>query len=338
MKKATHKILMAAASLVIALGVASGTTFAWFTANRTVSVGSINATVTSGNDGLYIAIKKTDGTFTDFKTSLSTSDITSAIYSGSGSVELDALTSLTYDGGNKVFTSTNTKGSTLTAENGVAQTFDGTAEKNKYVELTLKFRTGVSQNIFLAQNNGTDSVGNRSEIIPGTGDLTYVKAWAAIDADTYNTSSYAKNANLETRAAYATRVAFISNEGTPKKNVWAPYEVTDADGFTDAAGFYEGNCAEDYRQNFLSSSAVTPGTATKTTVLNDVVMLSDADAQNKTKGSAVELGTTTDSDSDGVYEVELTIKIWIEGTDGDCFNSIFSDTITVNFIFNSIPA
>ena len=55
MKKATSKIVMAIVALVIALGLATGTTFAWFSMNTTVSVTGMSVTARSDAVNLVIS-------------------------------------------------------------------------------------------------------------------------------------------------------------------------------------------------------------------------------------------------------------------------------------------
>lgn len=56
MKKATSKILMAVMALVVAIGIATGTTFAWFTMNTTVTANGM--AVSAKTDNAYLIIKE----------------------------------------------------------------------------------------------------------------------------------------------------------------------------------------------------------------------------------------------------------------------------------------
>lgn len=55
MKKATSKIVMAVIALIIALGLATGTTFAWFSMNTSVSVTGMSVTARSDAVNLVIS-------------------------------------------------------------------------------------------------------------------------------------------------------------------------------------------------------------------------------------------------------------------------------------------
>lgn len=55
MKKATSKIVMAVMALIIALGLATGTTFAWFSMNTSVSVTGMSVTARSDAVNLVIS-------------------------------------------------------------------------------------------------------------------------------------------------------------------------------------------------------------------------------------------------------------------------------------------
>lgn len=61
MKKNTAKILMAVLSLIMALGIATGTTFAWFSLNNKVTVTGMNVT-TKVSNSILIAASTTDAT------------------------------------------------------------------------------------------------------------------------------------------------------------------------------------------------------------------------------------------------------------------------------------
>ena len=328
MKKATTKILLAALSLVMAIGIATGSTFAWFTANRTVQVGSIDATVTSGTQGMYVAVYDNSASnYSAFQTAWTGTEISTKVFGATptGSVLLDALTS-------------SDNGVTLTRENSqTGVTFNAAAQNNPFLEITLKFRTTTAQDIYLGYN-GTDA---NSTITAGTGNLTAVKAWRSIEANEYgNAAAIAANATLDTRAAYATRVAFHNTDSqqTNTRLIWAPYDYTTGnnDGYNTQAGFYvataEKNLARDYRNALL-------GTADAYTIAstNAVKLESDADAQTNTITTGATKIATTEDNGAGAFDAVVTIRIWIEGTDGDCLNTIYNDTIAVNLVFNSLP-
>ena len=146
---------------------------------------------------------------------------------------------------------------------------------------------------------------------------------------------------LSTRAAYAARVAFITN-GVGK--IWAPYDY--ASGGDDLshtqAGFYvntaEKNLARDFRNALLGINDTYV-----CNVLNEVRLLSDALASQNTNISdepgavaATPIVRTVYNGENG-YDAVVTVRLWLEGTDGDCLNSIFSDQISLQLVFNSIP-
>lgn len=372
MKKATHKILMAAASLVIALGVASGTTFAWFTSNRTVTVGTIEAEVVSGNDGLYVAILKKGGsvgtaadfgwydgdTFNaGFKNTLTTNSITKATTDANTTVKLDALTSMVKPSAEGA--AANSNGYQLVKENGVASEavtyqFGADAEnkvENNFLEFTVKFRTTVAQTIYLATTNGATS--------PVESDIDYgtftdqatnaVKAWKALSADTYG-AAVESGASILARAADAARVSF--NPGTYSSSwaapangtnakVWAPYDYDSVLGNGEAGsgrGFYKNNLAADYIEYFLNDNP--DASSTRTPVLNQVKTVDYATAKDAANSSAISAaqGTplATTVQVGGAYEAVVTIRLWLEGTDGDCMNSIFSDHLILQLVFTSV--
>jgi len=308
----------------MALGIATGSTFAWFTSNRTVTVGAVQAQVVSGTQGLYVAIW--DGSaYGNFTNALDTTAINAATNANTA-VKLDALTTGTTTNG-ALYTEANATSTTPEAAYDKAKTTAG--EQNKYLEIKLKFRTTVAQDIYLGYSATEDK---DSTITAGTATLNAVAAWQQIDAATYG-KSVAQGEALDTRAAYAARVSFKNGDNV---KIWAPYDYSDGegtDGLTTQNGFYKGNLARDYRNHMLGTSdAYTVASTNQVTLLEDAVAKADTNA-----GSATKIATTTLQN--GHYEAEVTIRLWIEGTDGDCLNSIFNDTLALNMVFKTlVPA
>lgn len=340
MKKATSKIATAVLALVVALGIAIGSTYAWFTSNRTVRFDAIEAEVTTGTQGLYVAIKEyNSNTFTDFYTTLSSTDLLNEILgpeSGGSRPTSVKLSDLTTD----ITGDQNYKGVKLVEEgkSALQEEVFTAGSVNKFIEFTLKFRTTVQQDIFLAISDG--SVYSGINYVDGNS-LTTVRAWKRIEANEYgNTSAIEANEGLSTRAAYAARVSFITG-GVGK--VWAPYDY--ATGYDDLshtqAGFYvntvEKNLARDYRNALLGRSDTYV-----CSVLNEVRLLSDAlAAQNKNVSdepgsiAATPIARTV-SNAEGSFDAVVTVRLWLEGTDGDCLNSVFNDKLSLRLVFNSI--
>lgn len=94
--KATKKLIGALAALVIAIAVATGSTFAWFTTNQKVTVESLDLQVTSGNDDLQIALGKPTSA-TDWSNLKFGRKILSADVLKDKTISLDALTSADTD-------------------------------------------------------------------------------------------------------------------------------------------------------------------------------------------------------------------------------------------------
>lgn len=313
MKKASVKIVTAVVALLVALGIATGATFAWFTGNRTVRFDAIEAEVTSGSQGLYVAVKRYGSDeFTEFKTSLDNATLMNEIFGvdgGSGRPTSAKLSDLTTD----VYGDANYKGVKLVEEGKSAaqEVSFTTGAVNKFIEFTLKFRTTVKQDIYLAINDGSISSG--INYVDGNS-LTTVKAWKRIEANEYgNNTVIEQNGALSTRAAYAARVSFI-NGGTGK--VWAPYDYNA--GYDDLshtqAGFYvntaEKNLARDFRNALLGRTD-----AYVCNVLNEVRLLLDAlAAQNKNKSddpdsvAATPLASTVDN-GEGGFDAVITVRL-----------------------------
>lgn len=89
MKKLNKRLLGSVFALVIALALATTSTFAWFTMNTTPTVEGFNLNVTA-QDGIYISVSKVGETNADYKASISEEEILAVI---GENVVLDAVTS-----------------------------------------------------------------------------------------------------------------------------------------------------------------------------------------------------------------------------------------------------
>ena len=95
-------------------------------------------------------------------------------------------------------------------------------------------------------------------------------------------------------------------------------------------GYKTGNLAADY-ETYLSNPTEWPSAgAAESTVKGDLTLNTQTD-----KGAAD--GTKIGDLSAGVA-TKITISIWLEGTDGDCLNSILKDKISTALVFAGVAA
>lgn len=314
MTKAKKRLIFSVAALVIAIAVATGSTFAWFTINREVNVEQMDISVTAGSQGIYIATDK-DG---PYKTALSADDLALAGYDKNA--KLDAVTS---SDGNVI---TDLDGSVLAKSTG------------KFIEMKFYFRaTGETAPIIdLNRTNNSQIAGRNTILQPHDSGLpqTVFNTWRDIDANEFGqTNAYKMDAPIPVRAAHAARVSFnavADDKTTTSTRVWDPYygdtttfcglkNTDNADKLDNAVGnfalaYYNGTKPDGKANLEWPASGIAP-TEAKTDFFKDVLKL------------------TPVANVPNTYEGELTIRIWLEGWDGDCMTSILGDKIKADFVF-----
>lgn len=88
----------------------------------------------------------------------------------------------------------------------------------------------------------------------------------------------------------------------------------------------------------LPSDTETEGKATPIAVLDTIDKISGNIYFNgNTTKTPAEFVNQVSSNEDYVYSF-INVKVWIEGTDGDCFDSILGDSITINLSFKGVPS
>ena len=299
--KASKKLIGAIASLAVAASLTVGTTFAWFSSQSSVSTENIEMNVTSGSDTLQVAVLAKDGVESDvnFKYVLSADEVKTAM----GAVTYTALTSAD-------------DGKTITEKGGAAAT-------GGYAEFKFVFRTTMENAKLILSDTAAVTASTTTNMI----------TWQEWEQDEYKNKDYGTTITagaINTKAAYASRIAFL--EGTNAK-VWAPYEElgtgADATNTKDApAGYSKENLASDYN---ISKGVAGATAVTAQPITNRVYRAKDA-ATNDAVNVVAEFPTTKTGD---FYQLTVTVKIWLEGTDGDCLDAILKDTFGVAFGFRA---
>lgn len=339
--KATKKILGASAALVMAVGVATGSTFAWFTSNNTVKVDQIEMGVVSQTDNLLVLATDTANTTyanNAFKTQLTTADIQAALgLDKSASIALDALTS----GENGYAGGTSTNGTVLKNSKGGTESYNKAQEGNKFAEYKLVFRSTVPSLNILLYGGATGD--NLSVVTPQGDDVANNVAYAwdnSITEANYG-AAVGEGAAIIARAANAARVAFISGENG---KVWAPNEAeksgaqATANTTGNGKGFWKGNLASDYNKHMgVTTTDVTAVTNTGVVTPLAVAAPTSYDSATMSDNLVVTLGATKVGGTE-YYQAEVTVRIWLEGTDGDCFDAILSDSLNVQMSFIGLVA
>lgn len=177
---------------------------------------------------------------------------------------------------------------------------------------------------------------------------------------------------VRARAANAARVMFEEKNAGEAKKIWSPNEyyvsgkqaefgVTDGNNFDEndnkiESGFCYGNLASDF--NYLKGAALAAGgNPTLIAALDPANNETDSGAKYVkqadytslalTKGeSGTKIATTTNVKADWVggsyitsstdYFAVVDVTFWLEGTDGDCIDSILGDKMSVLLNFKGV--
>lgn len=141
----------------------------------------------------------------------------------------------------------------------------------------------------------------------------------------------AVSGTLETNAANAMRVKF----GTGKTNIWAPNEAADETNSTSSGkGFWKNNLAADYEKYIDESTGGTWSVTSQAFSAANTVKTAAKTASNANDETKI----CDLTEQSGVYKGSVEVWIWIEGTDGDCLNSIFSDVLQIDLQFIGLTA
>lgn len=372
--KSSKKILGASAALGLAVALSAGSTFAWFTAGKTdVKVDSFNLSATTDAEGMDLKVaislpnnsaptgEQTDGSAGSYGYSVKLGDsaggegtLDKALYA----LQSTKLTSLTL-GDNDTYANSTSKDklySKATGSLAVAQ--------SGYVTFRLVFWSSVEANIYLNTGSAVSAVSNAKPfdiskfseregllgtVLEDTNKATFVDD---VEMGNYGGSAddgdWIAGGTVNARAANAARIMFVENKVVDSLHVWCPNEYnvdggaeTTATTANDTAkGFWRNNLAGDY--NHLNNSAIAR-VAQKAYTDKGITLGSSGTVIATTKEASVvnsamtsEWGSSGEIQGTGYYSV-VDLTIWLEGTDGDCFDAILGDTMSVALNFKGVP-
>ncbi|MFA7157414.1 MAG: hypothetical protein WC123_06980 [Bacilli bacterium] len=303
------KILTAATTLVFAAVAVAGSTYAWFTLNQTATVEQLDVNVTAG-DGLYVSLTGDEGTFSD-------------------SIDPSSLLE-----GFKFIPVTTSDGESFVDRKGEA--VGAANDDGGYVSFDVYLRSKSPLTIYLSSASVTSVASSLTLNVPSD---EQTGAWDPLTGIVYDESG---DTTLTTSASNATRFSVLG--GTPNKifdladdvngfgERVAPTNSTGdpVDDWTWDTGY---NRAFEYLKrvspNDLTGATFDAGTPTPVTALPPagpgefIVTLTAV-------GDTFESNTWLDADW---YASKLTVNIWLEGWDADCFDVLFKDTVTINMEF-----
>jgi len=306
MRKLSRKLLVSILSLTFSVFVFGTATFAWFTLSDTATVSQFYANVTS-SDGIEVSLGDSNP---DFYTNVPASVVTSFLNgAGFGSdFRMNHITSL--------------DGKTFKDMDGVIKS---EADEDGYIEFKLRFRS-LTEGVDVYVANGS---GLSSDVKTWKSDTNFINSKGTEIAVGEEQDYYIANA---TRFSISTVVA--GNEivkiiyelpenayGTNSDVEYGNKVLGDTPQLEGAVHYYNQKNGlisipgEEY--NGLNFSAATlPDSNTSFTELSPIV-------------------TLTNKIGDYYYGV-VTVRVWIEGWDPDCFDSLFGSNLKIDLKFTRI--
>lgn len=307
MKNANKRLLISIAALVIAIALAATTTFAWFTMDTTPEVNDIDLTVTA-QDGLYISTSAdNDGTY---RTSLTVTG------TDEESVILNAITPKSATGSDFKKIKSGTWGVGADAIDAAA---------TDYYTKTFYIRSQSQYDIYVkALEITATAAANRPNI----------EAWRDFAAGEISAAAIAKGAAIpEASLANAIRVGFVVGD--------TMFTYAAAEKAAGSLGAYTTgtvNAANDHfvtmYENEMDEDDVTAFEDAWKTPAYTLSTLGEVGTGTKIGALAAEMTTGETPTATNWYKLAITVVVWAEGTDNDCFNEILKDSVKVNIEFS----
>lgn len=325
-RKRRRKLFLALIMILLLVATLGTATYAWFTANRTVTVEAINVNV-STSQGLQISVDAAN-----WKSIVTNSDILAAswdginnqIPNGSGNTMVPVSTAGITDtttGYMKMFrgtveTNASTGDNILSA---VATVEDGSGTaKNQgdFVVFDLFFQSTEAQTVYLTSNS--------SVVYAGTDDKGIQNAARVAFVD-------------EGNVAYASTPASAQAlHGGTLRMIWEPnYDVHTASGVANASSVYG------------ITTSLTGGSKLAYVGVKAPIAAANAIALDSTNSTYFQSVTTTGSVAAGIptnsyisaFQVaagitKIRIYMWIEGQDVDCEDHASGSSLTYNLQFS----
>lgn len=309
MNKLTRKLITSIMTLAFAFIALGTTTFAWFTLSNTVEVGQFEAKVTAGS-GFEVSV---DDGINGYEPAHTPNYYTSV----PSTVTKNALIKAGYESDFRLLDLTSPDGKTFNS-------LSSTGVNSGYIKLQLKFRSPVaSTKIYLGSGTGFDisqSV-EQGAVNPG---ITWVS-----DASFTNAKGVAVAEGTSTKyfAADAARISFSDDDATAPTMVIYEAPTSDTNTVLDNTPIENGSV----NYYFVKTGENPTGFAT-TTIPSSITAGLEVVPE---EGENLPLVLTLSADvaEDGFYYGILNVRVWIEGWDPDCFNSILNDILRVNLHF-----
>lgn len=290
---------------VVALGTS---TYAWFTLNNIAKVDQIEMGITSGV-GIDLSLDKKN-----WYSELSSEELKSV----TEGVKFDAVTSL--------------NGETFaTMDNNAVQVAD-----KKYIEFTMYFRAtnvlaleNVEAGIFLVGNNNNATYNNLGST---TAIVSEGRKWNPDTTFEYEPNNILspESSEMICYAKDAIRLSFTYNQTTTDQTTTI-FDLSSDSGNESYKGYgYEYGAISYYKSKKGIKQLVAPGK--QSVVFRNELSIIDSQSVTANNNNSLITKLVLDT-NDNNYYGETVIRIWIEGWDGDCFDSILSDKVKAQLKF-----
>jgi len=302
MKKITNKIFISIMTAVLAVIALGSTTLAWFTLNNVATISNFNASITAG-EGIEMSL---DGN--EWQTILTQTDMETYLSTEYPSFKFSAVTStngltnfLKINGTNTAF-----EIASLTSESGGADA--------DYITFKVYFRS-ISGSVNITWTGAT-LTSTPADWTPDASFISSIGATIAPVGGVYTPISI--------NAADAARIS-IDGDGT-SDFIYEPLQtltgkmavegdLTSGTNSRGAVSYYQGK-----------NQGTSPFEAATVTIPNNLD------------------GTTLSSPNNGVVltgvDVSgtdfITIRVWMEGWDPDCYNAVLNRQLTIGLIFTKV--
>ena len=303
MRKKSRKLIYSVFGLIIAFAVAVMSSYAWISMNSTTTIEGFNIDI-GNNKKLLISFTGEEGTFKAYMTS----------------AEIQNYLKSRYGENYSLYPAQSRDGKSIVGIDG------GEAD---YISFDLYFQSNVKADIFLDPNPSATYVSSTRKSGSSVG---YVRAWYDIIKDTYGQHpAIASGEEIVAEARNAVRISFVSGENSV---IWYPNPDKgynkDVNTF-DEQNFEIRNLALEYMNEVYGYDLTVPeyyldknfstnfyNTQTGNYIITDRLVSLEYDEDME------------------AYVGCLKINIWLEGWDGDCFDSILEDRLSVGLQFTSI--
>lgn len=316
MKKITKKLLMAILSVSFALVALGTVTFAWFTLTNTATILPIDIDV-STDDGLEIAMGK-----------LTINEEGIALANKAWFTELDEETFWDYleaDGYNlDEFALKN-----VTSEDGVNFTDRQKAPLDSktggFLEFDVSIRSLVAnQNVYLTKDTSVSS-----NAIEWKADANFI-------------GSHGNNVNpgdvINYYTANSARMSFNSEDGNGNSYDLVyelpEYAVSDTMKGFGVSTIY-GNKAQGTKAIFEGAVSYYNAKHTNSQITNTETVKLAETITSFLGADPVAFISDKNQDENGYYYTDVTVRIWLEGWDADCIDSIIDDSLRVSLQFTN---